>query len=185
MKKNLILMLWLSSIILLAGCGGQKDENSNTENKWANVVANNENSNNGNSTNENPAQTHPEWVATSLTNEDLKRIEETTPPISYTYETRDNETNNIISSGNYSVAEGEDPVFMLPGYETMTNREIIKSAIDNNMIYTLAKITLQDDTQLEILYINDPKTLLYRAIELRQGTQNTLYTNFVYTTDLQ
>lgn len=180
MKKNLTLILWLSSIILLTGCGGSKIEDSDINSKWSNIVANNEDS-----TNKNLAQTNPEWIATSLTNEDLKRIEETTPPISYTYETRDNETNNIISSGNYSVAEGEDPVFMLPGYETMTNREIIKSAIDNNMIYTLAKITLQDDTQLEILYINDPKTLLYRAIELRQGTQNTLYTNFVYTTDLQ
>lgn len=180
MKKNLTLILWLSSIILLTGCGGSKIEDSDINSKWSNIVANNEDS-----TNKNLAQTNPEWIATSLTNEDLKRIEETTPPISYTYETRDNETNNIISSGNYSVAEGEDPVFMLPGYETMTNREIIKSAIDSNMIYTLAKITLQDDTQLEILYINDPKTLLYRAIELRQGTQNTLYTNFVYTTDLQ
>lgn len=180
MKKNLTLILWLSSIILLTGCGGSKIEDSDINSKWSNIVANNEDS-----TSKNLAQTNPEWIATSLTNEDLKRIEETTPPISYTYETRDNETNNIISSGNYSVAEGEDSVFMLPGYETMTNREIIKSAIDSNMIYTLAKITLQDDTQLEILYINDPKTLLYRAIELRQGTQNTLYTNFVYTTDLQ
>jgi hypothetical protein len=107
------------------------------------------------------------------------------PPVSYTYETRDDETSNIIDSGDYKVAEGETPIFMLPEYATMANREVIKSAIDNDMIYTLAKITLQDDTQLEILYINEPDTLFCRAIEVRHNNQRTFYSNFVYNTNLE
>ena len=182
MKKNLILMLWLASIIVIAWCWWQKSENSDTENKWNNIIANDENPW---IDSEDIAKDHPEWVATSLEEDNLDRIEETLPPIAYTYETRDTETDTVISSGSYRVAEGEEPVFILPEYATMAKREVIKSAIEGDMIYTLVNVTLQDDSQREVLYINEPDTLFYRAIEVRNGNQKTTYTNFVYDADLQ
>ena len=84
-----------------------------------------------------------------------------------------------------NVAEGEEPVFMIPEYATMANREVISSGIEDDMIYTLTKITLQDGTELNVLYVNEPDTLFCRAISVENGNQTTLYTNFVYDADLE
>ena len=164
MKKNVMLVLWLASIVLLAGCGWQKASDAD---------------------NVNIAQAHPEWVKTSLTVEDLEHIEETLPPLSYTYETWDSEAQAIVNSGSYEVAEGEKPVFMIPEYATMANREVTSSGIEDDMIYTITKLTLQDDTQLDVLYVNEPDTLLCRAISIQNWSKSTLYTDFVYDADIE
>jgi len=164
MKKNVMLVLWLASIVLLAGCGWQKASDVD---------------------NVNIAQAHPEWVKTSLTVEDLEHIEETLPPLSYTYETWDSEAQAIVNSGSYEVAEGEKPVFMIPEYATMANREVTSSGIEDDMIYTITKLTLQDDTQLDVLYVNEPDTLLCRAISIQNWSKSTLYTDFVYDADIE
>ena len=177
MKKNLFLMLWLASIVLIAGCGQQKVENTDASQNDVNTPEE--------MSEKDLAKTHPEWVATSLTIDDIKHIEETMPPISYTYETYDMETNTTVNTGSYKVAEGDEPIFMIPEYATMANREVISSGIEDDMIYTLVKMTLQDDTELDALYINEPDTLFCRAISIANGNQYTLYNNFIYSADIE
>jgi hypothetical protein len=53
------------------------------------------------------------------------------------------------------------------------------------MIYTLATITLDDGSSLDVLYVNEPDTLFCRAIEVINGGQTTLYSNFVYAADVE
>ena len=88
-------MLSLSAIIFLAGCGEQKIENPDIDNAEGSIVAADENY----QENEDVNADHSEWVATSLSVEDLERIEETMPPISYDYETYDMMKGEIINSG--------------------------------------------------------------------------------------
>ena len=175
MKKNLALMLWLVSVVLLAGCGGEKIENSDAENPKVDAVVNEENA---------VAVDHPEWVATSLTVDDLERIEETMPPLSYVYETYDMQAQSIVNSGKYEVNEWEEPIFSIPEYEHMVSREVTNSGIEDDMIYTLTDITLDDGNKLQVLYVNEPDTLFCRAISIQNGDLNTLYSNFVYDADI-
>ncbi len=67
----------------------------------------------------------------------------------------------------------------------MADREVISSWRQDDMIYTLVKMTLQDDTVLDVLYVNEPDTLFCRAINVENGNQNTLYTDFVYNADIE
>ena len=188
MKKNLALMLGLASVVLLAGCWQQNVGNSGSDGNNPDVQEPDVSINgevNGEISGEELAQNHPEWVATSLTVEDLERIEETMPPLSYVYETYDMQAQAMVNSGSYNVAEGEEPVFMIPEYATMANREVTSSGIEDDMIYTMTKITLQDDTELSVLYVNEPDTLFCRAISVQNGDQTTLYSNFVYAADIE
>lgn len=175
MKKNLALMLGLASVVLLAGCGWEKVDNTDVENLDVNVSANEENGNDA---------AHPEWVATSLTVSDLERIEETMPPLSYAYETYDMQAQSIVNSGKYEVNEWEDPVFSIPEYEHMVSREVTNSWIEDDMIYTLTDITLDDGSKLQVLYVNEPDTLFCRAISVQNGDLSTLYSNFIYDADI-
>jgi len=178
MKKNLLLVLSLSAIILLTGC------------KQAEPVAEpnqplDQDEVNTNVDDEQIDQDHSEWVKTSLTTDDLKHIEETLPPLSYEYETYDMNTQSIVNDGNYKVAEWENPVFSIPEYSSMVDREVTNSWIEDDMIYTLATITLDDGSSLDVLYVNEPDTLFCRAIEVINGGQTTLYSNFVYAADVE
>lgn len=187
MKRNVMLMLWLASIVLLAWCGDNAIENVDTDNQWDITAGNNIVSEDVDAVvdNEDLSQSHPEWVATSLTIEDLKHIEENLPPLSYKYQTFDMDAGAVVNEGSYELAEGAEPVFMIPEYATMADREVISSWIQDDMIYTLVKMTLQDDTVLDVLYVNEPDTLFCRAINVENGNQNTLYTDFVYDADIE
>lgn len=182
MKKNLMLMLGLASIVLLAGCGGQNVEDTDAKHSKTDVIVTEDTTE---VSAEELAKMHPEWVATSLTLDDLKHIEETLPPLSYYYETYDMDSQSIVNSGSYKVAEWEDPVFIIPEYATMADREVISSGIEDDMIYTMTKLTLQDGTELKVLYVNEPDTLFCRAISVENWRQTTLYSDFVYTADIQ
>jgi hypothetical protein len=48
----------------------------------------------------------------------------------------------------------------------MADREVISSGIEDDMIYTMTKLTLQDGTELKVLYVNEPDTLFCRAISV-------------------
>ena len=61
----------------------------------------------------------------------------------------------------------------------MASREIVSSGIEDGMIYTLAKVTLQDDTEVQVLYIVDPVTLNFVAASVENGNENTNY-QFIY-----
>ncbi len=174
MKKNLLLMLYLSVIVLLAGCG----QNEPIENQ-------DQIPDQGEIATDTVDQDHPERVKTSLTVADLEHIEETLPPLSYAYETYDMQAQTITNSGNYKVAEWEDPVFSIPEYEHMVSREVTNSWIEDDMIYTLTDITLDDGNKLQVLYVNEPDTLFCRAISIQNGDLSTLYSNFVYDADIE
>ena len=111
---------------------------------------------------------------TSLTIEDLDNAPF---PVSYTYETSDE--SGVIDSGEYEYPEDIDHSLLIPTHATMIDREIIDSSIQDGMIYTDVNATLQDDTVVEILYINDPDTLEYVAASVITETETTLYT-FAY-----
>ena len=175
-------MLSLSAIILLAGCGNKDVVNpdaTDTEN-WVIEAGDNQ----GSSENAvNPE--HPEWVATSLTLGDLERIEQSMPPLSYSYQTYDMQAETEVDSGIFTAAEWDNSGLSIPEYENMTSREVTSSGIEDDMIYTLADITLNDGTVLHALYVNEPDTLFCRAISIQNGDLTTLYSNFVYDADIQ
>jgi len=178
MKKNLLLVLSLSAIILLTGCKQAEPVDESNQPLDQDEVTTNVDD-------EQIDQDHPEWTKTSLTTDDLKHIEETLPPLSYVYETYDMKAQSIVNSGSYEVAEWENPVFSIPEYSSMVDREVTNSWIEDDMIYTLATITLDDGSSLDVLYVNEPDTLFCRAIEVINGGQTTLYSNFVYAADVE
>jgi hypothetical protein len=61
----------------------------------------------------------------------------------------------------------------------MASREILSSGIEDGMIYTLTKVTLQDETEIQVLYIVNPKTKDYVAATVENGTTTTNY-QFIY-----
>ena len=121
----------------------------------------------------------------SLTLEDLEKIEESMPPLSYEYQTYDMQSESVVDTGSYEVAEWEEAKFFIPEYETMVSREVVSSAIEDDMIYTTVKMTLEDGTVLNVLYINEPDTLFCRAISVENWDKTTLYSNFTYDADVQ
>ena len=177
-------MLSLSAIILLAGCGDQNIVDPNIDDTMGdNIVVTDENDQNSEDEVLNPV--HPEWVATSLNLEDLERIEQSMPPLSYSYQTYDMQAETEVDSGIFTAAEWDNSGLSIPEYENMTSREVTSSGIEDDMIYTLADITLNDGTVLHALYVNEPDTLFCRAISIQNGDLTTLYSNFVYDADIQ
>ena len=61
----------------------------------------------------------------------------------------------------------------------MANREIISSWIEDDMIYTLTNVTLQDDTVVSVLYINDPESKNFVAANVENWNETTNY-QFIY-----
>ena len=180
-------MLSLSAIVLLAGCGDKEVGNPSIEDTGDDIVVANENSENL----ENPEiseevvdSNHPEWVATSLTLEDLERIEQSMPPLSYSYQTYDMQAETEVDSWVFTASEWDNTLY-IPEYENMVNREVTSSGIEDDMIYTMSRITLQDGTILDVLYVNEPDTLFCRSISIKNGDLTTLYSNFVYAADVQ
>jgi len=182
--KNLIVMLCLIATVLLTGCGNKNIENPDINKFESNniTVDNNEiATENENDVTETPID--PQRAKTSLTEEDLNNIEQTLAPIAYEYETWDSEAESIVNSWHFNTTEGGSNSLFIPEYTTMTNREIVSSWIDDGMIYTMTKITLQDGTELNVLYINEADSLLCRAISVENWNQTTLYSNFIYSGD--
>jgi hypothetical protein len=62
----------------------------------------------------------------------------------------------------------------------MVNREVINSGIEDDMIYTNTKLTLNDGSVLDVLYVNEPDTLFYKSISIQGGGLATLYNDFIY-----
>jgi hypothetical protein len=61
----------------------------------------------------------------------------------------------------------------------MASREIVSSGIEDGMIYTDTKITLQDETEIKILYIVNPETLELVAASVENGNETRNY-QFAY-----
>ena len=119
-----------------------------------------------------------EWAKTSLTNEELDEITETHFPKGYTYSVYNLETEENVTE-EYTYPEDLDHSLLIPEHATMANREVTSSWIEDGMIYTLTKVTLQDGTEIEVLYINDPVTLDFVAASVQNGNENRNY-QFIY-----
>ena len=121
----------------------------------------------------------PEWAKTSLTNEELDEIAETNFPKGYSYSTFNMAENLVGDNGDVIYPEDLSHSLLIPEHATMASREVISSGIEDGMIYTLTKITLQDDTVLDVLYINDPVTLNFVAASVENENISTNY-QFTY-----
>ena len=123
--------------------------------------------------------TLPEWAKTSLTNEELDELAETHFPKWYSYSTFNMAENLIGDEWEYTYPEDLSHTLLLPEHATMASREVLSSGIEDGMIYTLTKVTLQDDTTIDVLYIVDPVTLDFVAASVENGNISTNY-QFVY-----
>ena len=115
----------------------------------------------------------------SLTSEELDEIAETNFPKGYTYSTFHMDENLIGDEGEVIYPEDFSHTLLIPDHATMASREVLSSWIEDGMIYTLTKVTLQDDTEIQILYINDPVTLNFVAASVENGNITTNY-QFIY-----
>ena len=120
----------------------------------------------------------PEWAKTSLTNEELEEVIDTHFPKWYTYSVYNTETEEA-NAWEYTYPEDLSHTLLLPIHATMASREVLSSAIEDGMIYTNTKVTLQDDTEVSILYIVNPETLDFVAANVENGNEITNY-QFVY-----
>ena len=120
----------------------------------------------------------PEWAKTSLTNEELEEVIDTHFPKWYTYSVYNTETEES-NEWEYTYPEDLSHTLLLPIHATMASREIISSWIEDGMIYTDTKVTLQDDTEVSVLYIVNPETLNLVAANVENGNETTNY-QFVY-----
>ena len=146
MKKNLTLavILWLGTV-LLAWCQKNVDETVIDEE----VI---ETSNN--------AQSLDLWELISLTENNFPRAY---------FLSQFNTTDNLIWEEKYHVYTIEELWFLTPEYSNMVDREVTGSGIEDDMIYTTVKATLDDGKQIDVLYIVDPVTNNFVAASIEDG----------------
>ena len=65
--------------------------------------------------------------------------------------------------------------YLTPEYSNITDREVTSSGIEDGMIYTTVKATLDDGKQIDILYIVNPETLDFVAASIEDGDITTNY----------
>lgn len=111
---------------------------------------------------------------TSLTLADLNEIEMLSFPMSYSYERYWREDSEPSDSGTYVYPEGDHWV-LLPIYENVVNKEVVDSESDWWWIYTVVNVTLDDESERSIVYMNDPVTLRYVAATVSDEEGSTLY----------
>ena len=146
MKKNLTLavILWLGTV-LLAWCQKNVDETVIDEE----VI---ETSNN--------AQSLDLWGLISLTENNFPRAY---------FLSQFNSADNLIWEEKYHVYTIEELWFLTPEYSNMVDREVTGSGIEDDMIYTTVKATLDDGKQIDVLYIVDPVTNNFVAASIEDG----------------
>jgi len=117
-------------------------------------------------------------TVTSLTSQKLDKLAETHFPKWYTYTVYNTETEQS-NEWEYTYPEDISHTLLLPIHATMADREVRSSGIEDGMIYTDTKVTLQDDTEVNVLYIVNPETLDFVAANVENGNEITNY-QFVY-----
>ena len=111
----------------------------------------------------------------TLTNEDLDAIDEKNFPTSYTFTTYNAATEESTGPEEYVYPEDISHTLLIPIHATMANREIISSGIQDGMIYVDTKVTLQDDTEVNVLYVVNPDTMQYVAANVENWDITTNY----------
>ena len=121
-----------------------------------------------------------EWAATSLDLGELINIMENNFPKAYTFTKYNMATNESEGKGTH-VYTLDELGFLTPEYSNIVDREVTSSGIEDGMIYTMVKATLDDGKQIDVLYIVDPVTFNFVAANIEDGdiTTNYQFTYFV------
>jgi hypothetical protein len=83
-------------------------------------------------------------------------------------------TNESEGSGKH-VYNRMELGYLTPEYSNITDREVTSSGIEDGMIYTMVKATLDDGKQIDVLYIVNPETLDFVAANIEDGDITTNY----------
>ncbi len=122
---------------------------------------------------ENP-EISAEWAKTSLDMGELIWLIETHFPKSYTYTKFNMATNESEGEWRY-VYDRMELGFLTPENHHMVDREVTSSGIEDGMIYTEVKGTMDDGRTINVLYIVDPETLNFVAANVEDGDITTNY----------
>lgn len=122
---------------------------------------------------ENP-EVPAEWAKTSLDMGELIWLIETHFPKSYTYTKYNNATNESEGEWKY-VYDRMELGFLTPENHHMVDREVTSSGIEDGMIYTEVKGTMDDGRTINVLYVVDPETLNFIAANVEDGDITTNY----------
>jgi len=107
------------------------------------------------------------WAVTSLDLEELVNIMENNFPKAYDYSITNISTNeNKKGTHVYTL---DELGFLTPEYSNIVDREVTSSGIEDDMIYTLVKATLDDGKQIDVLYIVNPVTFNFVAANIEDG----------------
>ena len=185
MKKGLVVMLGLMTVIFLSACNKWQESNNlvvdESNNPDVVVDLSEEEANNVEVDNVEVDNTEIDnWevdsandVKTSLTLADLNEIEALSFPISYSYERYWRESSEPSDSGTYAYSNGDH--WLLPIYENIVSKEVVESESDWWWIYTTVAAVLNDESECSIVYMNDPVTLRYVAATVSDEEGSTLY----------
>ena len=101
-------------------------------------------------------------------------------PKAYTFTKYNMATNESEGEGRH-VYTLDELGFLTPEYSNIVDREVTSSGIEDGMIYTMVKATLDDGKQIDVLYIVDPVTFNFVAANIEDGdiTTNYQFTYFV------
>ena len=122
---------------------------------------------------ENP-EVSAEWAKTSLDMGELIWLIESHFPKSYTYTKYNNATNESEGEWRY-VYDRMELGFLTPENHHMVDREVTSSGIEDGMIYTEVKGTMDDGRTINVLYVVDPETLNFVAANVEDGDITTNY----------
>ena len=154
MKKVLSLVAVLAAwTLVLTGCN--KTENVNEENIDETPVV-------------------EETSKTSLDLGELIGLIENHFPKSYTF-TKFNMTTNESEGSGKHIYNRMELGYLTPENTKMIDREVTSSGIEDGMIYTMVKATLDDERQIDVLYIVNPETLDFVAASVEDGDITTNY----------
>ena len=95
-------------------------------------------------------------------------------PKSYEYSVF-NRTDNLIENEWRHIYNRMELGYLTPENTKMIDREVTSSGIEDGMIYTMVKATLDDEKQIDILYIVNPETLDFVAASVEDGDITTNY----------
>ena len=115
-----------------------------------------------------------EASTTSLDLGGLISITENNFPKSYTFTKYNMATNENEGEGRH-VYNRVELGFLTPEYSNIVDREVTSSGIEDDMIYTMVKATLDDGKEIDVLYIVDPVTLNFVAANIEDGDITTNY----------
>ena len=75
------------------------------------------------------------------------------------------------------VYKADEIGFLTPEYSNIVDREVVSSGIQDGMIYTTVKATLDDEKEIDVLYIVDPATRNFVAANIEDGD---IFTNYQF-----